>query len=390
MDLNKFPNCLKEQYHPKTRSQTAPFQNRLLLGVIWDWKSNLLDLISNWSNGDLSSGLAIQWGVIGDVGVVVDTMGGNTTEVGGCAPQRIQSCLSTMDLFLSQPYPVLSSFVKAEQKKMQLDQGVKVNLADSVARILGIQDASSFNEDATLAELGLDSLMGVEVKQTLERDFSLIMSMKEIRLLTMKKLHDISSHQDTENQQDESGGGPHIGIPLANVSSILSFDAIDSLIQLNPSKNTDQIPLFFIHPLEGTVEVFQALASKVKNRPSYAFQITPKVPLDSIPAITEYYLSLIRSVQPKGPFYIVGYSYGSSIAMEMAIQLQDEQEATSLVLIDGSPEFVSSHFEFFMDQYMPKEAKGHGKVWDNAMMLGALICYAQLYRQIPFEKVRIG
>lgn len=43
----------------------------------------------------------------------------------------------------------------------------------------------------TLADLGLDSLMGVEVKQTLERDYDLVLPMKEIRLLTMTKLNGI-------------------------------------------------------------------------------------------------------------------------------------------------------------------------------------------------------
>ena len=48
------------------------------------------------------------------------------------------------------------------------------------------------NPDTTLADLGLDSLMGVEVKQTLERDFDLVMPMTEIRKLTFNKLREVS------------------------------------------------------------------------------------------------------------------------------------------------------------------------------------------------------
>jgi fatty acid synthase len=34
-----------------------------------------------------------------------------------------------------------------------------------------VKDPSTVNADTSLGDLGLDSLMGVEVKQTLERDF---------------------------------------------------------------------------------------------------------------------------------------------------------------------------------------------------------------------------
>ena len=57
----------------------------------------------------------------------------------------------------------------------------------------GVRDVSSLNADASLADLGLDSLMGVEVRQTLERDYDIVMAMREIRQLTINKLRELSS-----------------------------------------------------------------------------------------------------------------------------------------------------------------------------------------------------
>jgi hypothetical protein len=62
-------------------------------------------------------GLAIQWGAIGDVGVVLETMGTNDTVIGGTLPQRINSCLAVLDQFLNQSQPVVSSFVPAEKQQ---------------------------------------------------------------------------------------------------------------------------------------------------------------------------------------------------------------------------------------------------------------------------------
>jgi fatty acid synthase len=83
-------------------------------------------------------GLAIQWGAIGDVGVVLDTMGGNETVIGGTLPQRIGSCLSALDTFLNTSAAVVSSTVLADRKKSASSTGDKGSLVDAVAHILGM------------------------------------------------------------------------------------------------------------------------------------------------------------------------------------------------------------------------------------------------------------
>lgn len=137
--------------------------------------------------------MAIQWGAIGDVGLIIETMGGNDTVVGGTLPQRMASCLSAFDVFLQHPQPVLASMVLAEKRKGGSGGAGQVSLIDAVANILGIKDTKNINASATLADLGMDSLMGAEIKQTLERNYDLVLSVGEIRTLTVKKLQELQS-----------------------------------------------------------------------------------------------------------------------------------------------------------------------------------------------------
>lgn len=79
---------------------------------------------------------------------------------------------------------------------------------------VGVRDVSSLNPDTSLADLGLDSLMGVEVRQTLERDYDLVMAMRDIRQLTINKLREMSS---------KSGGSEGKHVPTTSqVSFIIS------------------------------------------------------------------------------------------------------------------------------------------------------------------------
>ena len=82
-------------------------------------------------------GLAVQWGAVGDVGVVLDTMGNNDTVIGGTLPQRIKSCLSTLDKFINQPEPVVSSFVLVERSTKSINQDTASNLLKVIGNILG-------------------------------------------------------------------------------------------------------------------------------------------------------------------------------------------------------------------------------------------------------------
>ncbi len=104
----------------------------------YGFANSVMERLCERRHHDGLPGLAIQWGAIGDVGIILETMGDNETVVGGTLPQRIQSCLSVLDTFLNQSHPVMSSFVLAEKKsKSSSDQSSKESLVESVAHILG-------------------------------------------------------------------------------------------------------------------------------------------------------------------------------------------------------------------------------------------------------------
>ena len=88
--------------------------------------------------------------------------------------------------------------------------------------------------------------MGVEVKQTLERDYDLTLTMKEVRHLTVNKLHEIAHGESSENTAEP----PQERKEDKKVEPVVrSLVPTDLMVKLN---NVEGEPrLFFIHPLEG-------------------------------------------------------------------------------------------------------------------------------------------
>ncbi|XP_076154823.1 fatty acid synthase [Alosa pseudoharengus] len=325
--------------------------------------------------------LAIQWGAIGDVGVVLETMGGNDTVIGGTMPQRISSCMEVLDRFLCQSRPVMSSFVMVEKViAVKGEAGGQKDLVEAVAHILGVRDVSSLNADASLADLGLDSLMGVEVRQTLERDYDIVMGMREIRQLTINKLKELNSQPGDKEESRQQSSKKFS--PRALLESDLSLMLVNpdgaTVTPLNSVQSTER-PLFLVHPIEGSISALRTLSSKL-SVPCYGLQCTKAAPLDSIHSMAAYYLKCVQQVQPEGPYRIAGYSFGACVAFEMSSQLQEAgYPVEHLFLFDGSHSYVAAYTQSYRAKLTPgKESEAETE---------ALCAFIQQFTGIEYNKL---
>ncbi|XP_063924749.1 fatty acid synthase-like [Zophobas morio] len=140
--------------------------------------------------------VAIQWGAVGDVGLVAKMQKEHKELViGGTLQQKISSCFEVLDVLLKHNYPVVSSMVVAEKHY----KGDILTAVDAIAHIIGIKDIKTVSPHATFAELGMDSMMGTEIIQLLENDFEIYVTSKDIRSLTFAKLAEIEAEKLTKN-----------------------------------------------------------------------------------------------------------------------------------------------------------------------------------------------
>jgi amino acid adenylation domain-containing protein len=85
-------------------------------------------------------------------------------------------------------------------------------------------------------------------------------------------------------------------------------------------------PLFCIHPIGGNVLGYYNLAKIIGvDRPVYGLQARgingEQQPFDRVEDMANYFIEAIRSVQPHGPYFLLGYSFGGIIAFDIARQL---------------------------------------------------------------------
>lgn len=114
------------------------------------------------------------------------------------------------------------------------------------------------------------------------------------------------------------------------------FQSPTPLVPLQPEGNKP--PFYCVHPMGGVVHVYMGLAKQVgTQQPFYGLQQQgidgESEPLTDVIEMAKSYVDAIRQHQPKGPYYLGGWSLGGVIAYEMARQFRAMGEDIGLLLI---------------------------------------------------------
>jgi fatty acid synthase len=276
-------------------------------------------------------------------------------KLSGLAPQSLKSCLATLDLYLQQDRPVVSSFIPFQHREVGTIDTTDT-LVNIAANILGVKDIKKVNFKAPLSDLGLDSLMAAELAQVLQSRANIQLPQKAYTQLTFEKIAkiDASGGISTEGSNENS----------KHLNKVLIWRPIsDQAVIKMKSLETSKAIVFIVHPMDGTILMLEELVSQL-DATVYGIECVREAPLESIEKLAAYYLQKVREIQPAGPYKIAGYSFGGTVAFEMALQFENKNEVVSLLmLLDASPR---------LKQITENWTEASKKEWENAIFLGYL------------------
>jgi acyl-CoA synthetase (AMP-forming)/AMP-acid ligase II/thioesterase domain-containing protein/aryl carrier-like protein len=101
-------------------------------------------------------------------------------------------------------------------------------------------------------------------------------------------------------------------------------------------------PVWCLHDVTGRTEIYQSGCSSITSSSMFGLNMTePSSSLglcQTLDDMAVYWIEVIRTTQPKGPYHLVGYSFGAALAQKIAYKLEEQGESVdSLHLIDGVP-----------------------------------------------------
>jgi thioesterase domain-containing protein/acyl carrier protein len=171
-------------------------------------------------------------------------------------------------------------------------------------RHIGIQD--------DYFELGGNSLLAAQLFTQIEKTFG-----KKMPLATLFQAPTIEQQADILRQKDW----------VPNWSSLVALRT-----------NGTRPPLFFAAPVGGNVLSYRDLVVRLpQDQPCYGLQALgldgTQTVQRSVSEISAHYIQEILTLQPDGPYYLLGSSFGGLVAYEMAQQLHDLGKSLALVVL---------------------------------------------------------
>lgn len=266
---------------------------------------------------------------------------------------------------------ILASEPSIIQKKFSsislevLQEELKVSLGEALA-----MKKNDIDVDGQYVDLGLDSIIGVEWIREVNKKYGTsieaakIYDYPSIRQFTEFLKEEIIKQEEeggilsneipkndeiktTQSVQEVSSGSKeelllqdsykNVKMQTVHEVSLNNWSNFPELIPLNDK--VQKKPVFWFHGGVGTVEGYRQIARKVQ-RPFYGIEprgwASNRVPLYGIQAMAAYYVHIILSVQPEGPYDLGGYSLGGRIAYEVTRQLQELGKSIStIVMVDS-------------------------------------------------------
>jgi acyl transferase domain-containing protein/thioesterase domain-containing protein len=192
---------------------------------------------------------------------------------------------------------------------------LKQTLVEILEESLGVE---SIGVHDNFFDLGIDSLLAIELSTRLSKKFKVKLNQGQlIETPTIEMLASVIANTKNSKQSTPS-----------------------SLVEIQPKGS--KTPIFCIHPAGGNSFCYLNLVNYLgPDQPIYGIEdpnINQNLKSVSFQEKVTYYLKLIESVQPIGPYFLLGYSYGGNMAFEMAVQLKKQnKEVASLIMLDSFP-----------------------------------------------------
>ncbi len=202
-------------------------------------------------------------------------------------------------------------------------------------------------------ELGGHSLLAIQLFTKIEQQLKIQLPLSV--LVQSPTLAQLSEQLVTSSQQ--------------NISS--------SLLPIQPQGSKP--PFFCIHSLDPCLLFYQPLAAHLgTDQPFYGIQPynheNQLISFAKMEEMAAYYLWEIRSIQPHGPYYLGGFSFGGHVAFEMAQQLKQQGEEVALLAIFDTPAPGAEQGLSVSEQ--------SSRFWEILLRYGTRFLYSKLTNQL--------
>ncbi|XP_021181064.3 fatty acid synthase [Helicoverpa armigera] len=275
-------------------------------------------------------------------------------DTSNAANQSEKTLLSKLDgLSLSSLFNALERSIKLKHNNVlaiNLTTKSSYDLVEKMAVMFGVQNIDEIDEDLTLKETNVNDMMIDEIKARFTPVTYYTDDLLDMTVACLKKLY----LKLGEKKNINFDAGLKAFYSHIENNEYVAVDAIvpmkTQLISFEEHGYIDrtQNHLMLIPGFDGRHQVLETVAERLKIRAA-TLQLGADVIYDSIPEIAQHLSKHIKAhLEVRSKFYILGYSFGVNVALEVAKLLEDEGHIGVVYCLESSPDALKSQLKAYL------------------------------------------
>ncbi|KAH9645168.1 hypothetical protein HF086_005713 [Spodoptera exigua] len=266
-------------------------------------------------------------------------------------PQKLAAFFNGMENSLKLKYNNVLTFNSNEENVLDYEM--------KLAKIFGVPKIEALPEDFTVNDLLLTEDNLVELQTVIRNIHNVDYPVEKIVNMTVRSLKNIGS-QATEKPRNSDGLGAFFTcIDEEEEHLFTSHPIIPMVTLLNNGTETDLDPqetyLTLIPGFEGRYQIFSGLAERLKVQ-AVAVQLAADIEGNNIEEMAATVRKFMKTkFESKSKFYLLGYSFGVNIALEVAAILEKEGHTGVVYCLDSSPDALRIQLNSYLGEISDSE-----------------------------------
>ncbi|KAJ2951593.1 hypothetical protein O0L34_g13747 [Tuta absoluta] len=229
------------------------------------------------------------------------------------------------------------------------DDGI---IMEKILRIIGVGNIEEINEDMALNSLLTNEVVIEELKLAIKEYSGIEFSAEELKKTSLSRLRALSTMHNVINTKFESG--------MNAFYNFVDEDEIEATQVLIPMPTaceftdnelyleTDSTYLMLLPGFEGHHHIFKSICERLKIG-AVALQLRPNVNDNSIhETAVDIKSHIMKRFSMKSKFYLLGYSYGVNVALEVAALFEKDGLTGVVYCLDSSPDALRVQLDAYL------------------------------------------
>ncbi|XP_053608163.1 fatty acid synthase-like [Plodia interpunctella] len=266
-------------------------------------------------------------------------------------PLSVHAVFNAMDTSLRLKHANMLTFDVQKQNSEYLTR---------IAKIIGDKIMNNNNDDITIGELNLNEVNIEEIRSVLEKFYKINHPSQAIMEMTLAQLKSVENNLQVSSTNFDGGLGAFLKfidtdeclaaepmVPLPTQST----NATEKEEELDPKASY----LMLVPGFEGHHEVFRPICERLKIQ-AMILQLGPDLTDESIPQMAASIMKCLKKrFEFSTKFYLLGYSFGVNVALELAALIESEGHVGIVYCLDSSPDALRVQLDAYIGKMSDAE-----------------------------------